>query len=81
MSEMLHYAHMTRTLDQALRRVKALPQERQDDLGEIILTLVEQDASDLQLNEAQVREVKWRLANPGQLVPFETVLAGLDIRM
>lgn len=72
---------MTRTLDQALRRVKALSQERQDDLGEIILTLVEQDASDLQLDEAQVREVKRRLANPGAFMPLEAVLAGLDIRI
>jgi hypothetical protein len=75
---MLNYAHMTRTFDQALRRVKALPQERQDDLGEIILTLDEQDASDFQLSDTQVREVKRRLANPRVLVPFETVLARLD---
>jgi hypothetical protein len=77
---MLHYGHMTRTLDQALRRMKALPQERQDDLGEIILTLVEQDRSDFELSDAQVQEVKRRLANPGALVPFEAVLARLDFK-
>jgi hypothetical protein len=69
---------MTRTLDQAMRRVKSLSQERQDDLGEIILTLVEQDTSEFELSDAQVQEVKRRLANPGALVPFEVVLARLD---
>lgn len=72
---------MTRTLEQALRRVKALSRERQDDVGEIILTLVEQDASDLQFDEAQIREVKRRLAYPGPLVSFEAALAAFDIRL
>jgi phage terminase large subunit-like protein len=36
--------------------VKALAQERQDDVGEIILTLVEQDTSDLRLNDSPVRD-------------------------
>jgi len=75
---MLHLNSMTRTLDQALRRVKTLPQERQDDLGEIILTLVEQDASEFELNDEQMREVKRRLTNPGVLLPFEVMLARLD---
>jgi hypothetical protein len=69
---------MTRTLDRVLRRVKTLPPERQDDLGEIILTLIEQDASDFELSDAQMQEVKRRLANPGALVPFEVVLTRLD---
>ena len=45
------------------------------------MTLVEQDISDLQLSDEQVREVKRRLANPGPQLTFEAVLAGLNIRV
>jgi hypothetical protein len=71
---------MKTLLDQAISRAKTLSVERQDDLGEIILTLVEQDSSELQLNDEQVMEIERRLANPETPIPFESVLNQFNIQ-
>ena len=55
---------MKTLLDKALKQVKALPEERQNNYGEFLLTMLEQDTSNLQLSDIQVREVEHRLANP-----------------
>ncbi len=60
---------MTKILERAFEKAKALPTTRQDEVGEILLSLVEQDASDLRLSPAQQDEVRRRLANPRPLVP------------
>ncbi len=67
----LNYVHMKSLLDEAMQQAKALPEERQNDLGEILLNLIEQDASDYQLNDEQVREVRRRMASGDTMVPFE----------
>lgn len=71
--KMLRYVYMKTLLDEAMRQVRTLPEERQNDLGEILLTLVEQDASSHQLSDEQVREVRRRMASTESLIPFEAV--------
>jgi hypothetical protein len=66
---------MTKLLERAIQQVKALSDDRQNDVSEIILSLVEQDGSDLQLSDEQVREVERRMANPGIPAPYEVVFA------
>lgn len=70
---------MKTLFDQAMSRAKTLSVKRQDDLGEIILTLVEQDSSELQLNDEQVMEIERRLVNPETPIPFESVLNQFNI--
>ena len=41
-----------------------LPEERQNNYGQFLLTMLEQDTSDLQLSDVQVREIRHRLSNP-----------------
>ena len=58
---MLSYTNMTTLLDKALRQVKSLPAKRQDDYGAFLLTMLEQDTSDLRISDDQAREVRRRL--------------------
>ncbi|MBC8036290.1 MAG: hypothetical protein H7X89_03640 [Rhizobiales bacterium] len=60
---------MTKILERAYEKAKALSANRQDEVGEILLSLVEQDAIDLHLSPEQQDEVRRRLANPTPLVP------------
>ena len=55
---------MKTLLEKALKQVKALPQDRQNNYGEFLLTMLEQDTSNLQLSDLQIGEVRQRLANP-----------------
>lgn len=78
---MLHYTYITKLLDRAIQQVKALSDDRQNDVSEIILSLVEQDGSDLQLSDLQVREVEGRIANPGVPVLYGDVMAYFSKRV
>ena len=60
---------MTKLLERAFAQAKSLPTDRQDEVGEMLLDLVEQDASGLRLSEEQQAEVRRRLASPQPLVP------------
>ncbi len=60
---------MSKTLERAYEKAKTLSTNRQDEVGEILLSLVEQDTSDLRLSPEQQDEVHRRLANPEPLVP------------
>jgi hypothetical protein len=60
---------MTKLLERAIAKVKGLPDDRQDEVGEIILALVEQDESSVRLSEAQQAEVRRRI---GAADPFVT---------
>jgi hypothetical protein len=53
---------MTQTLQKAFELASALPGERQDELGEMLISLVEQEKSPLRLSKAQIAEVEARLA-------------------
>ena len=57
---------MMKILDKAIEQAKTLPESRQDQLGEMILDVVAQDQSKLQLTPDQQEEVRRRLsdANP-----------------
>lgn len=60
---------MTRILERAIEKARSLPRERQDELGEMVLAVVEQEQSTLRLSEQQRAEVRRRLADPAPLVP------------
>ena len=66
---------MTKILDRAYQKAKALPDDRQDEVGEILLNLVEQDESGLRLSSDQQADVRRRLANPEPLVPEQEMKA------
>ena len=55
---------MSEILKQALERAKALPDSRQDEIGEMILDVVDQDQSDIRLTAAQREEVRRRMHEP-----------------
>ncbi len=55
---------MTKLLEKAIEQARQLPADRQDEAAEILLSVVEQDASDApRLTEAQVAEVRRRQAD------------------
>ena len=66
---------MTRILEHALEEAKRLPTERQDEFGEMILSVVEQHTSGLRLSLKQVTEVESILAAPIDIVPGSEVTA------
>ncbi len=60
---------MSRILDRAYKKARTLPNDRQDEVGEILLSIVEQDTSKVRLSAEQQDEVRRRLADPGAVVP------------
>lgn len=66
---------MTKLLEHAFEKAKTLPADRQDEIGEMLLELVEQDNSGLQLSQAQEAEVRRRLALPQSLVTSDEMEA------
>jgi hypothetical protein len=60
---------MTKILERAFEKAKTLPTNRQDEVGEILLDLVDQDHSEFRLTPDQEAEVRRRLASPEPLVP------------
>ncbi len=55
---------MSKLLERAFKKAKTLPDDRQDQLGEMILDVVEQDQSNVHLSADQREEVRRRLADP-----------------
>jgi hypothetical protein len=55
---------MTQLLERAIQKAKTLSDLRQDEVGEMLLDLVEQDNSTLRLSPSQQAEVRRRLATP-----------------
>ena len=55
---------MTKILEQAIEKAERLSDNRQDEVGEILLSIVEQDASGVQLSAEQEAEVRRRMAAP-----------------
>jgi hypothetical protein len=60
---------MTSLLQSAIDKAKTLPNHRQDEVGEMILAMMEQDKSELSLSDAQQTEIRNRLSKPQELVP------------
>ena len=60
---------MTTLLERGIEKAKALPEDRQDELGEMLLAYVEQQESPLRLSPEQNEIVRQRMAAPSVLVP------------
>lgn len=56
---------MSKILDKALERAKTLlSDDRQDEIGEMIDAVIDQEQSDLQLSPSQQEELRRRMADP-----------------
>ncbi len=60
---------MTEILESAIEKAKDLPNVRQDEVGKMVLAMIEQDHSNLSLSKIQQDEVRRRIASPIELVP------------
>jgi hypothetical protein len=60
---------MTKILEIAVEKPKVLSSDRQDDVGKMVLAMIEQDSSELALSAEQQNEVRRRLDRPIDLVP------------
>lgn len=60
---------MTELLQYAIEKAKTLSSNRQDEVGQMLLAMMEQDSSELRLSELQQAEVRRRLALPLDFVP------------
>lgn len=58
---------MTNLLQRAFDLAKALPDDRQDELGEMLLSVIEQEKSPLRLSQEQIAEIRRRRADPDSL--------------
>jgi hypothetical protein len=54
---------MNKRLDEAVARVKALPDEQQREIAEILFDFLEQDNLDIQLTPEQIAEIERSLAD------------------
>lgn len=63
---------MTKLLQKAFERARTLPDERQDQVGEIVMALIEQETSSSRLSSSQIEELKRRLASPEPVVSDRT---------
>ncbi len=64
---------MTKLLDQAIAKLRALPSDRQEDAAELLLSLVDHDPQALHLTDAQVAEVERRLQAPAETLSHDCV--------
>lgn len=69
---------MTKLLQKAFEHAKTLSEDRQDQVGEIVLALVEQEKSSLRLSASQIEEVRRRIASPEPAVTDEEARAFFD---
>jgi hypothetical protein len=51
-------------LDDAIARIRELPEDRQEEAADLLLALVKQDTSELRLSDEQRAEVRRRLSEP-----------------
>jgi hypothetical protein len=78
---------MTEILEIAIEKAKVLSSLRQDDVGKMVLAMIEQDNSELALSAEQQNEVRRRLDRPIDLVPeaemnaFFRNLTGKDLNL
>lgn len=57
-------ASMSDRLDEAIAKVRQLPEDRQEEAADMLLDLVEHDPAQYRLSDAQLAEVRRRLAEP-----------------
>jgi hypothetical protein len=66
---------MTQLLDKAIARTKTLSSSRQDEVGAMLLDMVEQETSGLHLSTAQQSEIRCRLSAKSDVVPTDEMEA------
>jgi hypothetical protein len=66
---MLGFFIMTELLDQAIAKTKNLSPSRQDEVGALLMDIVEQETSGLHLSPAQQAEIRRRLSAQRDVVP------------
>jgi hypothetical protein len=54
---------MTKQLNEAIRKLQALPEDRQDEAAALLLEFVEQEQSDVSLTPEQIAEIERRLSD------------------
>jgi hypothetical protein len=54
---------MTKQLNEAIRRLQALPEGRQDEAAALLLEFLDQEQSDVSLTPEQIAEVERRLSD------------------
>ena len=64
---------MTKLLDNAVERIRAMSPERQDEAAEILLVIAEQDPASVQLSAEQIAELERRLREPAVYATDEQV--------
>jgi hypothetical protein len=67
--------NMNQLLERAFQQAQTLPDHRQNEVGEMLLALVEQDQSPLHLSKTQQQEVRRRLALSEDNVPVSDMNA------
>ena len=56
----------SKILKEVLERVETWPEERQDDVANLLIEMEQQDAYSIGLSDSQLREVERRLAKPNK---------------
>jgi hypothetical protein len=56
----------SKTLKEVLERVETWPEDRQEDVANLLIEMEQQDAYSIGLTDSQVREVERRLAKPNK---------------
>ena len=69
---------MTKLFETAIAKVRSLPDERQDEAAEVLMTIVDQDPNLIQLTPGQQAQVKRILSTPADTVSHHEVRALFD---
>ena len=64
---------MTERPEEAIEKLRKLPPHRQDEVADLLLSVVDEASAQLRLTPQQAAEVERRLAQPSQHVPHEEV--------
>jgi recombinational DNA repair protein RecR len=69
---------MNKQLDEAITRLKSLPEDRQREAADLLFDFIDQASSDVHLTADQVAEIKRRLADTEPFATDEEVRATFD---
>jgi hypothetical protein len=68
---------MTKLLEKAIAEIRRLPEKRQDEAAEILLTIVSQEHDEYVLSPEQIEDLEKRLSEPPDYASEEEVEAVL----
>jgi hypothetical protein len=69
---------MNKHLDEAITRLKSLPEERQREAADLLFDFIDQTSSDVYLTADQIEEIKRRLSDSEPYASDEEVRATFD---